>query len=98
MVVKHYDSNGKIDAYGEFRIVDSEGKEDKYGTWAWINDVWIHPSLRRRGFNMILRSFIENEHKKLPWVTFIYWTRGKHGGRKSCYEIRRMLHESLQTV
>jgi plasmid replication initiation protein len=95
-IITKKDEEGRVIAYGEFRIVDDYGMEDKYGHYAWINDVWVHEKFRtREGVNMLLKEFIDLKHQRMPWVRWIYWTRKKHGGRMSKYEIRSLLHESL---
>lgn len=105
MVVTRKNESGFVIAWGEFRIVNALGAECPEGgvkeqyDYAWINDAWVHEKFRsKEGFNMILKEFIKMKHDKLPWVNYIYWTRKKHGGRMSCYEIRRIVNESLSSV
>jgi hypothetical protein len=105
MVLTKKDSEGKVIAWSEWRIVNEFGQECVQGDdntdykYAWINDVWINDTFRsKNSFNAILRSFIKEGRDLFPWLKYIYWNRGKYNRRLSCYEIRRVLHEPLQKI
>lgn len=90
MLVKVEDTYGKIVAYCEYQIVDKDGKQDKNGLYTWINDVWVHYSLRPQIFKRLMRNMVSSELKKFPQVKWLYFKRDKHKGRIKMYDIRRM--------
>jgi len=89
MVAKLYDTQGKIIAYAEYNIVDSQGNFTQYGDYCFIFDVWVHPQERRKA---LLRKMLMQERNKFPDVTYIYWMRGKYKNKMSKYEIRRIIY------
>ena len=54
MVITLKDEQGKVIAYTEYQIVNRYGKQCEQGTYAWVNDCWIHPSIERKGTLKIL--------------------------------------------
>jgi hypothetical protein len=79
MVLAKKDTEGRIIAFAEIRMVDKAGVDDQRGEYVWINNVWVHEDYRTRGkFNSILKDFINKGAHSYPWVKFIYWQRDAH--------------------
>ena len=100
MIITKKDNTGRVIAYAEFRLVNETGSPEAQGVYAWINDVWVHESLRTRNrFNSILEHFITSYSKRFPSAKYIYWQRGKHKDRMSLYyvdKIIRRIHGRLK--
>ncbi len=89
MVVVHQNKDGFVDAYVDYQIVNELGKNDKDGIYCWVNEAWVHPTIRFKGF---LKYFVRKRYKFHPQVKWIYWTRRKYGERMSMYDITKLLH------
>ncbi len=105
MVIDRKDTDDKVIAWVEYRVVNALGAECPEGglkehyDYGWINNVWIHKSYRTKNrFNNILRELTDEAHKITPWVKHMYWKRGKYDWRESCYDIRRIKDDALQKV
>ncbi len=90
MVCTQKDKEGKVIAYAEYNIVDSQGNFTLNGDYAFVFDAWIHESCREG--SSFIRKWLRQERNKHPYVTYIYWTRGKYKNKMSKYEIRRIIH------
>ena len=102
MVIVKKDNTGKVVAYADFRLMSETGVEVAQGSYAWIEEVWIHEPLRTRNvFNSILEDFIYTYSNKYPSAKFIYWKRNKHKDRMSLYVVdkikRRIYGKSEKT-
>lgn len=87
MIVFKRDNDDKIIAYVDYWFVDKDGNKNSLGAYCWVNEVWVHKSVRRKNF---LIDFIREEHDKSPWIRWIYWTRNKYSKRMSCYDINKL--------
>ena len=83
----HRNSEDLVDAYVEYFIVNKDGSLNGKGIYAFISEIWIHPTIQRR---KLLKQFILNEHKKFPQVKWIYFRRRKYGDRMRIYPIEWM--------
>jgi len=91
MIITKKDNTGKVVAYADFRLMSETGTEEPQGIYAWIDEVWIHESLRTRNvFNAILEDFIYTYSKQYPCAKFIYWQRGKYKDRMSLYVVDKI--------
>lgn len=91
MIITKKDSEGRVVAYADFRLMSETGTEVAQGNYAWIEEVWIHEPLRSRNvFNSILEDFIYTYSKKYPSAKFIYWKRKKHKDRMSLYVVDKI--------
>jgi len=95
MIAKLFDTDGKIIAYAEYSIVDVKGDFTKYGDYCFIFDTWVHSQFRSK---RLLKKLLMQERNRFPYVTYIYWTRGKYKNKMSKYEIRRIIHGRKSTT
>ena len=96
MVITREDAEGRVIAWAEFRRVNEKGIEDICGDYLWVEEVWVHKDFRtRKGFNDILKAFINTYAAKYPWCQYIYWQRGKYNERMSLYNRAKMLRRTI---
>ena len=86
MIVTQKDKDDKIIAYGEYNIVDRFGHPTEVGQYCFIYDTWVHKDYRHR---RLLKDMIRSRMPMHPTVKWIYWTRSKHEGKTSMYELKR---------
>ena len=81
MIAKIHNKNGLIQAFIEWRQVGQSGFDKFRGEYIWINDLWMHESLKnswetyRDLMNQVLFKAMDGQ-----WV---YFQREKYGGRIS---------------
>ena len=90
MIATLKDEQGKVIAYAEYNIVDIKGNYTLHGDYCFIFDVWIHDNYRKQ--TGLFKNWLRKERNKHPYVTYIYWTRGKYKNKMSKYEVRRIIH------
>ncbi len=87
MIAVYKNKDGFVNAYVDYQIVDDRGFPDKEGLYCWINNVWVHKTVRQGD---TLKRFIEEEHSKFLSVKWIYWKRSKYNDRMSIYDITKL--------
>ena len=73
MVVTHYREDGFCDAWAEYYIVNQDGSFNEQGIYAFVRELWIHPTAKQ-----MKAEFIKQEHIKYPQVRWLYFERRKH--------------------
>lgn len=97
MITSLKDSEGKIIAYCEWRLVGQSGLEVPCGEYVWINDCWIHPSVRFRGG---VNRIIDELMREAPTANYGYFQRKDvndkvHIWSRRQWERRRMEYSKL---
>jgi len=93
------DSEGKIIAYAEWRLVGPSGLETPAGKYVWINDCWVHKDYRgKHRINLL----IDEVMRHVPNAEYCYFQRKDvneklHMYSRRQWERRRMSHDPLIT-
>ena len=96
MVTTLKDTDGKIIAFCEWRLVGRSGNEVPSGEYVWINDCWVHPSMRFAGkigriFHEVLESAPSAKYgyfqRKNVNDTIHIWTREQFKRRAKVYDL-----------
>ena len=88
MLCKKMDSDGKIIAICEWRLVGQSGYDMENGKYVWVNDLWIHESVR--GQNK-LYEIIDDIFALVPETTeYCYFQRKEHNNRVRIFTRRQM--------
>lgn len=92
MLCKKTDSEGKIIAYCEWKLVGQSGYEMENGKYVWVNDIWIHESIRNRH---IVNEIIDEIMTMVPQAEYCYFQRKAYNEKvriftRSQMERRRM--------
>lgn len=89
--------DGFIIGYCEWRLVGQSGLEVPCGEYVWVNDCWIHPSVRfRGGINRIFDEIL----RLAPTAQYGYFQRKDvnetvHIWTRTQFERRRMEYSKL---
>lgn len=86
MLKKLHNRQGYITSYIEYFLVSANGRLSKKGVYIYINDLWIHRSIRS---SRPILQFIQEIGEQLKTAKYVYWKRAKHNERFSLYEILR---------
>lgn len=93
------DRDGKIEAFCEWKLVGQSGYEMENGKYLWVNDLWIHESVRNEGR---LGMLIEEIFAVVPDETQIcYFKRSRHSPAIHTYtreQMARMCEKSKEKV
>lgn len=94
MITNVKDSDGKIIAYCEWRLVGPSGNEVPNGEYIWINDMWVHPSYR---FKNQINRIIDEIMRLVPQAKYGYFQRKDknmklHIFTRDQFERRRMTY------
>ena len=82
------DDEDKVVAYIEWSLVNNSGRTSKLGKYIFVNELWIHKSLRR---GKILRGFIQLIGTKTPTARYAYWERRKYDCRMKMFKVEQLL-------
>ena len=91
MVSVKHDTDGKVIAYAEYFIVNGNGTLNPDGTYCYVNDLWIHTSLRHK---RIVRKFLNEEISKWPLLKRVYWKRKKYNDRIKEFDTSKLIKET----
>ena len=86
MLLTRKDQEGKVVAYVYYTTVDSTGRLDKDGEYAFVTDAWVHESVRHKD---IIRDFAKEGLHQCPQLRWAYWQRSKYNERIKMFDIRR---------
>jgi len=64
--------NGFVIAYCEWRLVGPSGYEVDHGEYIWINDMWVHESMRNKS---LVNQFIDEIMRIVPQAKACYFQR-----------------------
>lgn len=85
MIASLKDSDGKIIGYMEWQVVDERGKWKNGGEYLYIEDVWLHPSERRKSLFKLIQLVVDHYFAfNCKWS---YWERRKYGKISKTYPI-----------
>ena len=85
MIYKVHDKDDRVISYVVYYLLDKSGKFDPHGDYAYVEDIWVHKSMRfKHTMWKMLRTLIPRHSNK-----YIYWARGKYKDRIKIYEIVR---------
>ena len=73
-------TDGFIEAYIEWRVVNDLGKMKENGEYIYVADLWIHPSARFKGAIKDLIVLIDQDERSHN-AHSVYWTNLKHKER-----------------
>ena len=95
MITSLKDTDGKIVAYCEWRLVGNSGLEVPSGEYIWVNDMWVHPAFRNHGK---VNRIIDEIMRDYPQAKYCYFQRKDVSDRLRLYtreqfERRRMAYE-----
>lgn len=99
MITKLMDTDGKIVAYCEWRIVGPSGYETPNAEYIWINDIWVHKEFRN---THRVNRMIDEIMRICPDAKYGYFQRKNHNDRvriytRSQFERMRMVYDPLTT-
>lgn len=80
-----------IYAFCEWWPVDQDGKPDKNGEYAFINEMWVHEAHRGNG---VLRRILHKAAERYPQIKALNFQQRKYAHRKRQYS-RKQLKEEL---
>lgn len=97
MITSLKDSDGKIVAYCEWRLVGPSGYEVPNGEYVYVSDLWVHKMFR---FSDRIGRIIDEILRQSPTARFCYFQRLKHNHKLRMYsrefwERRRRQYENL---
>jgi len=81
MISTYKDTEDRVLAYLESRVVGQSGFDKLEGEYLYIADLWIHPSHQNDW--SIFRDLMSDALIKARSVKWIYFTRKKYGDRMS---------------
>lgn len=96
MITNLKDSDGKIIAYCEWRLVGQSGYEIPNGEYIWVNDMWVHPNYRNKNK---LGRIVDEIMRIVPQAQYCYfqrkdvddkihiWSRTQWERRRKSYEV-----------
>ena len=87
------DKEKYVIAYCEYSLRNEFGKEDSKGEYCFVDNIWIHPDYRYKGF---MGWFLKIIEPKVPTAAYVYWEREKYDKRVSKTFSRRKIHERLR--
>lgn len=100
MITTIQDSEGKVTAYCEWRLVGQSGYDMENGKYVWVNDLWIHKSVRHKG---LVNDIIDRIMTIVPQAEYCYFQRKRYNNKvriftNSQMERRRMnnLHKKVE--
>jgi len=100
MITSLKDSEGRIIAYCEWRLVGPSGLEVPSGEYIWVNDMWVHPAFRRAHK---VNRIIDEIMRGCPQAKYCYFQRKDVSDRLRLYtreqfERRRMAYNKDMIV
>ena len=72
MVTNIKDTEGRIVAIAEWRLVGDSGLECTNGRYIWLNDIWIHDAYRNK---RLLNRIIDEIMTIVPEAQYCYFQR-----------------------
>lgn len=95
MITSLKDSEGKIIAYCEWRLVGPSGYEVPSGQYIWVNDMWVHEGCR---FKNKVGRIVDEIMRMVPQAQYCYFQRKDvsekvHIYTRSQWERRRKAYE-----
>jgi len=92
MLTKSHDSEGRIIAYCEWRLVGQSGYECPNGKYVYVHDIWVHESVRHQN---LVNEIINDVMTLVPQAEYCYFQRKDYNERvrlftRSQMERRRM--------
>jgi hypothetical protein len=92
MLCKKTDSEGRIIAYCEWRLVGQSGYECPNGKYVYVHDIWVHESVRHQH---LVNEIINDVMTLVPQAEYCYFQRKDYNERvrlftRSQMERRRM--------
>ena len=82
------DSDNKVVAFIEWTLVDKDGKICNDGVYVFVNELWVHESLRNGN---VIRNFIQLIASKTPQCEYGYWERRKYNCRLKMFKLEQLL-------
>lgn len=97
MITHFKNEEGFIIAYCEWRLVGPSGYETPNAEFIWVNDCWVHPSLRMME---VINQIIDEIMNICPQATAGYFQRKDVSDKVKIYkrnnfERRRKTYDSL---
>lgn len=97
MITSLKDSEGKIIAYAEWRLVGQSGYEVPNGTYVWVNDMWCHEEYR---FKNKVGRIVDEIMRSVPQAEYCYFQRKDvsdkvHIYSRRSWERRRKVYEEI---
>lgn len=94
MITVIKNKEGYIYAYCEWLLTDEEGNWDSFGSYVWVNDLFIHKSIR--GKVKIIREFIDRiSTKEAPSARYVYWSRKKYTDKSGKERIKLFTRKQI---
>lgn len=86
MITTVKDSEGRVIAFCEWRLVGRDGLESSNGRYVWVNDCWVHEAFR----NMSLVSrIIDDVMTAVPRAEYCYFQRKDVNDKLHLYSRRQ---------
>jgi hypothetical protein len=83
------DKDDKIIAFVDWKLIDKFGKLDNFGTYCWVDNFFMHPSLN---IFLVMQEFAERIIKRASWIEYLYFQRyEKYGDRWKLYKANTIL-------
>lgn len=97
MVTTIKDDDGKIVTYCEWRLVGQSGYETPSGKYIWVNDLWVHESVRH---TQRVGRIIDEIMRLVPQAEYCYFQRKDKNIKlrlfsRRQWERRRVSHDPL---
>lgn len=98
MLCKREDSEGRVIAYCEWRLVGQSGYECENGTYVYVHDLWVHESVRHQG---LVNEIINEIMTIVPQAEYCYFQRKDYNERVRLFtraqmERRRMKNQKVE--
>lgn len=81
------DDEGKVVSFIEWNLCDHNGINIIDGKYCFIKEIWIHPSVTRKG---IIRYYINLVYSKIPTAKYAYWERHKYSKRIKMFNLEQL--------
>lgn len=97
MVTSLKDTEGRIIAFCEWRLVGQSGYEVPNGEYVWVNDCWVHEDYR---MEKRINRIIDEIMRAVPQAKYCYFQRKNKNEKlriftREQWERRRMSYDNL---
>lgn len=95
MITNLKDSEGKIIAYCEWRLLGPSGLEVPSGLYVWVNDCWVHEAYRQ---THKIERLVDEIMRIAPTAQYCYFQRKNYNDKvrihsRRNWERRRMAYD-----